>query len=98
MINLLRMFYSFRNKMRLRQKMKHYFGSCTNFDEYESNEYKASLDLGPITENDYERPSSRTRSPTDPLPPLTLNVDDVPGYLKLKNYEIFNPHAEMDQY
>ena len=91
-------YYSFRNKMRLRQKMKHYFGSCANFDEYESNEYKASLDLGPITENDYERPSSRTRSPTDPLPPLTQNVDDVPGYLKLKNYEIFKPHAAIDQY
>ena len=39
----------------------------------------------------------RSRSPTDPLPPLldpSVTEDDVPGYMKLKNYKIFKPEKE----
>ena len=57
------------------------------------------------TSNTYDSPSSRTRSPTDPLPEISLSEvqedqrnsieDDVPGYLRLKHYMIFKPSKEQ---
>lgn len=70
-------------RMKLRRKMEKYFEGSTS------------------TSNTYDCPSSRTRSPTDPLPEISFsqvqednnihNEEDVPGYLRLKNYMIFKP-------
>ena len=93
-----RIIYKIRNKIKLRQKMRIYFGSCTNLSGTDntapsstSGVYNLSLVSG--SENDYDSPSSRTRSPTDPLPPLLdgEKLEDVPGYSKLKSYKIYKP-------
>ena len=95
-----RIMYKIRNKNKLRQKMRNYFGSCANLSGTDttapsstSGVYNLSLVSG--SENDYDSPSSRTRSPTDPLPPLLDggNLEDVPGYSKLKRYKIYKPFA-----
>ena len=93
-----RIIYKIRNKIKLRQNMRNYFGSCTNLSGTDntaasstSGVYNLSLVSG--SENDYDSPSSRTRSPTDPLPPLLDGgqLEDVPGYSKLKSYKIYKP-------
>ena len=82
-----RVAHKYRNKRTLQKEMSKYFQDSE------------------MSENSYDTPSSRTRSPTDPLPPInkinegddvTEDSDDVPGYLKLKNYVIFNP-AKLEQ-
>ena len=95
-----RIIYKIRNKIKLRQNMRNYFGSHSNLSGTDntaasstSGVYNLSLVSG--SENDYDSPSSRTRSPTDPLPPLLDGgqLEDVPGYLKLKGYKIYKPLA-----
>ena len=77
--------------------MENYFGTLerSSTDSYSTNTNNTmSIQL---SENDYECLSSRTRSPTDPLPPVENeeNENDVPGYMKLKNYKIFRPLSIM---
>ena len=94
-----RTIYKIHNKIKLRKKMQNYFGSCTNLSgtnntaasSSTSGVYNLSLVSG--SENDYDSPSSRTRSPSDPLPPLLDGgqLEDVPGYSKLKSYKIYKP-------
>jgi len=96
-----RITHKIRNKKKLKKRMKKYFGTSLFLDDT-SDIYNAStrstLVLTPTTqENQYEYLSARSRSPTDSLPPLldpSVTEDDVPGYMKLKNYKIFKPEKE----
>ena len=89
-----RVIYKIRNKIKLRQNMRNYFGSVSQLSSENTGSTRSGsyhLGLGSGSENDYDSPTSRTRSPTDPLPPLLDegHIEDVPGYSKLKNYTIF---------
>jgi len=90
-----RILYKRRKKTLLKEEMENYFGTLerSSTDSYSTNTNNTmSIQL---SENDYECLSSRTRSPTDPLPPVENEENDVPGYMKLKNYKIFRPLSIM---
>jgi len=88
-----RIMYKRRKKTLLKDEMENYFGTLEkNSTASYSTNNTMSIQL---SENDYECLSTRTRSPTDPLPPVENSENDVPGYMKLKNYKIFRPLSIM---